>query len=207
MARCGGGRPTVEGSTTLDIRHFMRAGLVPYCSQSGTMQWTGTSCWPSCQAKYKVTLGANTGNLHLANITRFDPVGRAVPLEDQTIRLVATPLPFGGCRWWFLCPHSGQRAMKLYLPYGARFFASRQAYRLGYAVQRQSARDQAYRRARKARDRIGGSPNLLERLPLKPKWMRWATYWRHVDACQQAERQTLEFLAAGAEKILGRPVS
>ncbi len=97
--------------------------------------------------------------------------------------------------------------MKLYLPYGARFFASRQAYRLGYAVQRQSARDQAYRRARKARDRIGGSPNLLERLPLKPKWMRWVTYWRHVDACQQAERQTLKFLAASAEKILGRRIS
>ncbi len=206
MARCGGGRPTVEGSTTLDIRQLMRAGLVPYCSQSGTMQWTWTSCRPSCQAKYNVTLGADTGILHLTNMVRFDPAGRAVHLEGQSIRLVATPLRFGGCRWWFVCPHFGQRVMKLHLPYGARFFASRQAYRLGYAVQRQSARDQAYRRARKARDRIGGSPNLLERLPLKPKWMRWATYWRYVDACQQAERQTLEFLTAGAEKILGRPI-
>jgi hypothetical protein len=47
----------------------------------------------------------------------------------------------------------------------------------------------------------------MERQPAKPKWMRWATYWRHVSACQRAESETLEFLAASAEKILGRPVS
>jgi uncharacterized membrane protein YccC len=65
--------------------------------------------------------------------------------------------------------------MKLHLPQEARFFASRQAYRLDYAVQRESTDEQARRRARKARARIGGSPNLLEKLPTKPKWMRWAT--------------------------------
>jgi hypothetical protein len=117
--------------------------------------------------------------------------------------LVTTTPPYGGRRWWFVCPSTGRRAMKLHLPYGARVFASRQAYRLGYAVQREGALDQARRRARKARKRIGGSPNLTERLPWKPKWMRWATYWRHVDVCQKAEGQTLKFLAADAEKFLG----
>ncbi|PVE25462.1 hypothetical protein DC522_06080 [Microvirga sp. KLBC 81] len=97
--------------------------------------------------------------------------------------------------------------MTLHLPYGARVFASRQAYLLGYSVQRESARDQAYRGARKMRSKIGASSNLLEKLPAKPKWMRWATYWRHVDACQQAERQTLGFLVQSTGKILGRLIT
>jgi hypothetical protein len=94
--------------------------------------------------------------------------------------------------------------MKLHLPYGAGVFASRQAYCLGYAIQREGAPDRARRRARKARKRIGGGPNLLERLPMKPKWMRWATYWRNVEACQEADGQVLKFLVGDAEKILGR---
>jgi hypothetical protein len=97
--------------------------------------------------------------------------------------------------------------MKLHLPYGAQVFASRQAYRLGYAVPREGVSEQARRRARKARTRIGGSPNLLEKLPMKPKWMRWATYWRHMDACYQADQQTLAFLIARTEKMLGRSIA
>ncbi len=96
--------------------------------------------------------------------------------------------------------------MKLHLPYGGRVFASRQAYRLGYAVQREGVLDQARRRTRKARQRIGGSSNLLERLPVKPKWMRWATYWRHVEACQRTEGTMLKFLVADTEKFLGRHI-
>jgi hypothetical protein len=208
MARCGGGRPTVESSITLDVRHLRAASLGPACPQSGTLQWTRAhSGQPICQAEYYVVPSEDAGTLRLTSITRFDALGRPNRMEGQTIELVTTTPPYGGRRWWFLCPHTGKRVMKLYLPYGARNFASRQAYRLGYAVQRESAEDQAYRRARKARARIGGSVNLMERLPTKPKWMRWATYWRYVSVCQRAERQTLEFLAAGVEKILDRAIS
>jgi len=97
--------------------------------------------------------------------------------------------------------------MKLHLPYGARAFASRNAYRLGYAVQRETALERARRRARKARARIGGSPNLSEQLPSKPKRMHWATYWRHVDVCKKADGQTIKPLVADAERILGRRIT
>ena len=43
------------------------------------------------------------------------------------IKLVTTPQPFGGRRWWFLCPQTGRRATKLHLPEGAFTFASGQA--------------------------------------------------------------------------------
>jgi len=37
--------------------------------------------------------------------------------------------------------------------------------------------------------------------------MRWATYWRHVNACPKADGQTLRFLVADAEKLLGRRIT
>jgi hypothetical protein len=48
---------------------------------------------------------------------------------------------------------------------------------------------------------------LLEKLPPKPKWMRWATYWRHVEACHQADQQTLAFLISSTKKMLGRSIA
>jgi hypothetical protein len=206
MARCGGGRPTVENSITLDVRHLTRAGFVPGCAKSGTLQWIWSNNRPSCQAAYQAHLGEDTGLLHLIDITCFDPYGRFGHLPSQTIRLISTTPPYGGRRWWFVCPQTGQRVTKLYLPLETRTFASRQAHRLGYAIQRESAGQQARRRARKLRARIGGSPNLLEKLPAKPKWMRWATYWRHVEACHQADGQTLDFLISDTEKMLGRSI-
>ena len=39
--------------------------------------------------------------------------------------------PFGGRRWWFICPRTGRRVLKLHKPSGALTFASRQAYITG----------------------------------------------------------------------------
>jgi hypothetical protein len=96
MAKCGGGRPTVEGSITLDIRHLIRAGLAPNSSQSGTLQWMWSNNRPSCQAAYQAHLAEDTGLLHLVSITCFDPNGRFGHLPSQTIRLVTTTPPYGG---------------------------------------------------------------------------------------------------------------
>ena len=47
----------------------------------------------------------------------------------QTVRLTFTRPNYGGKRWWMLCPVSGRRVGKLYLPPGGDVFASRQAWR------------------------------------------------------------------------------
>jgi Response regulator receiver domain len=44
---------------------------------------------------------------------------------DSWIELATTPQPFGGRRWWFVCPRTGTRVAKLHLPPGAPTFASR----------------------------------------------------------------------------------
>ncbi|MDZ4775155.1 MAG: hypothetical protein SGJ23_00035 [Alphaproteobacteria bacterium] len=61
----------------------------------------------------------------------------------QTVRLVASTPRFGGVRWWFVCPVTGRRVRALYLPPGARMFASRHAYTLTYQSRRESGRDRA----------------------------------------------------------------
>jgi hypothetical protein len=99
------------------------------------------------------------------------------PLEiDDKILLVSSRPPFGGLRWWFVCPRLNRRVRKLYLPLGGRHFWSRLAYRLPYASQRGTATDRAHRGQAKIKARLIGNLDPDERdLPPKPKWMRWRT--------------------------------
>jgi hypothetical protein len=75
---------------------------------------------------------------------------------DELIYLVATHPPFGGLRWWFVCPRTNRRGRMLHLPLGARRFASRGAYRLVYASQRGTAVDRAHRGQAKIKARLIG---------------------------------------------------
>ena len=70
-------------------------------------------------------LGQASGRVRLRyTTTRYDGEKRD---SDYWIQLETTAQPFGGRRWWFVCPRTGRRATKLYLPNGAFTFASRQA--------------------------------------------------------------------------------
>jgi hypothetical protein len=108
---------------------------------------------------------------------------RTYTAEQQTyrVRLLATPQPYGGVRWWFLCPRLGRRTVKLYLPLGGHRFWSRAAYSLGYGCQREDRAYQAQRQAIKAYSALGGEGNWRSGPPPKPKWMRWRTYDRLAD--------------------------
>jgi hypothetical protein len=102
------------------------------------------------------------------------------------IQLVTTPQPFGGRRWWFLCPLTGRRATKLHLPEGALTFSSRQAYRLAYACQREPSHERALRCAFKLRGKLGAEGGIGDYVA-KPKWMRWRTYDRATARIDKAE--------------------
>ena len=57
---------------------------------------------------------------------------------EYPVGLTTTPLPWGGVRWWFVCPlvrngvPCGRRVGKLYLPPGARYFGCRHCHGLTY---------------------------------------------------------------------------
>jgi len=57
------------------------------------------------------------------------------------ISMMSTALHTGGRRWWFICPVTGKRVGKLYLPAGATHFARRQADDLTYRSCQNSGRD------------------------------------------------------------------
>ena len=98
--------------------------------------------------------------------------------EDYTIRLVTTPVGFGGHRWWFICPVSGQRCAVLWLPRGAYRFGSAKGYGLAYDITRLAPQDRLWHRMRKIARRLGDDDPTPDFPPRKPKWMRLATYER-----------------------------
>lgn len=183
---CSGGRPTTDSGLTLSLQKLMRDRLFrPSYAWGGSIVWTYTSTGEQVGSiGYEAHLGQDAGRLRLKyTTTRY---GGEKHESDYWIQLETTPQPFGGRRWWFICPRTGRRATKLYLPNGALTFASRQAYRLAYRSQREAPHDRALRRAFKLRDKLGGTGGIGDYLA-KPKWMRWPTYDRKLDEIFAAE--------------------
>ena len=67
-----------------------------------------------------------------------------------------TEMANGGRRWWFLCPRTGRRTTKLFLPNDGWHFWSRHGYGLGYACQREDRFSRLQRRAAKLNSQLGG---------------------------------------------------
>jgi hypothetical protein len=150
-----GGGPTVESTFRIDIDSLRRHGLIRL-GRGGCVIRSG------CVSRF-------SGPYHDLDVeieTHIDgPWNSWVRLKysttdywtdewleiDDKILLATSRPPFGGLRWWFVCPHLNRRVRKLYLPLGGRHFWSRRAYELAYASQRETKYDRALRRARKLR--------------------------------------------------------
>jgi hypothetical protein len=111
---------------------------------------------------------------------------------DQRVPLVWTKCHFGGERCWFRCC-CGRRAAILYMR-NAPVFACRHCCGLVFASQREIPRHRAIRRAQKLRMRLGGSANLAEPLPERPRGMHRRTFYKLFNkaAVAQERSQALE---------------
>jgi hypothetical protein len=125
----------------------------------------------------------------------------------EECRLTTTRPPFGGLRWWFVCPATGRLCAKLFLPLGRRQFLSRTAYRLGYACQRVTMLDRRQRKAAKLRRALGGNQEFGSSAPEKPKGMHWRTYERRMRQLEVADvavdRAWLSAIPANLTKAVG----
>ena len=92
------------------------------------------------------------------------------------VDLVYTDQHLGGRRRWFVCPDCGRRCLLLYQR--VERLACRACHDLAYASECESREDRLRRRARTIRRRLGGSANLLDPFPDKPKGMHRSTYAR-----------------------------
>jgi hypothetical protein len=112
------------------------------------------------EAEFPVPLRINTAapeGPYIELVIRRCRDERTVTYE---VRLVWTVPPYGGRRWWFVCPRSYRRVAKLYLPNGGHYFWSRKAYGLGYGVQREPKLDQRMRMARKLSYALGADGDI-----------------------------------------------
>jgi hypothetical protein len=109
---------------------------------------------------------------------------------DQHISLSAFPRYYGGRQWFFVCPVTNRRASVLWLPPGARHFASRHAWpgQVAYKSQFLTPTDRADLGKERIKQRLIGELDPEEwDLPPKPKWMRWRTYQRFVERFERYE--------------------
>ena len=90
---------------------------------------------------------------------------------DQKLEVVAQPMPFGGERFYALCPLSGKRCTVLILPPGKTFFASVRGWGVAYASTRECEVGRAYRAMCKVESKK------LSKFARKPtrerQWKRW----------------------------------
>jgi hypothetical protein len=104
----------------------------------------------------------------------------------EPVPLSWTSCNFGRERPWFICPGvgCGRRVAILYAP--GRYFLCRHCYDLVYESQRDNAMYRALHKALAIRKILGGSANMTEPFPEKPKGMHWRTYerlwWEHHEA-------------------------
>lgn len=200
-----GGGPTVESSLTLDIDKLRRDALIVpgiYRRVALTWSWTGTG-ERIADINMVVDTGDDAGVMHLQFVSRNHATGERSE-TDQPIRLTTIEQPFGGRRWYAICPYSGARCSKLHLPPGATKFAARGAWRrLGYRVQREAPYDRALRRAFKIRRRLGDDGGIGDPV-IKPRWMRWNTFDRHRAELHRVEARVEGQLAAFLDHLQGR---
>lgn len=113
---------------------------------------------------------------------------------NYRVDLTTTPLPWGGIRYWFVCPLQGcyRRVGCLYLPPGEKYFGCRHCYELSYESQSKWHRDKDMfeRLAFMMQDAYPGMDwkdmkDILEDKPSR-NWRRLAAIrylagWRHYD--------------------------
>ena len=207
MGGYGSGRPssraTVESGLKLNLAKLMKDGLVrPGVSCAGSLTWTNTATGEKvCSIGFETQMGDESGRARL-HYTTTRRNGEKVD-SDYWIGLETTPQPFGGRRWWFVCPRTGDHVAKLYLPAGATRFASGKAYQLSYRSQRESPHDRALSQAFRLRSRLGAEGGIGDYVP-KPKGMRWVTYERQMARIAAAEAVCNARLLFFVPKLGGR---
>lgn len=125
----------------------------------------------------------------------------------QRIEIEETYPHFGGRRLWFSCPSTLTRCRKVYYYDGFNGFYSRRALGLTYYSQRLDAVDRPILRQKRllakldAQDTKSGEES---KYLVKPKWMRWKTFYALKRQIHEAGAQSDECFAALYERLVGR---
>jgi hypothetical protein len=176
-------KTTTQECRSLDVRKLHREGVLePGCRFS----WSWSRAGRQIASIGGVVLGEHRTELVVLLFSRRSSPSAEWEDVQQPVELEWTPCTFGGERPWFICPGVGcsRRVIVLYGP--GKYFLCRHCYDLSYQSQRDNKMYRALHRAQDIRRRLGGSANMTEPFPEKPKGMHWKTYerllWEHHEA-------------------------
>ena len=188
----------------LDVQGLANEGLLGTDVNSGTFfqcSWMGESGEP--KSSIGIQAGRDQLTLHYRYWTNKD--------EGQDVRELVpiswTPCHYGGRRPWFRCPGildgvaCNRRVAKIFLRGG--HFLCRHCHGLAYPSQTVTLGDRPLNRAQKIRMRLGGSGNMMEPFPWKPKGMHWRTYWEWSDKGHDAQMKYLRIAQRKFESAYG----
>lgn len=145
-----------EDHYRLDVGALARSGLL---SDSGTLTWPDG---------HHVAVNGSGDTVKLL----YAIGGKVI---EERISIDKTPVHLGGHRSWFLCPGCGRRIAALYFASG---FRCRHCHDLRYRSQRETPQHRAISRIQRIRKRLGGTGNLTQPRPPRPRYMHAQTFER-----------------------------
>jgi hypothetical protein len=173
--RAYGGRTTCESCKSIDVRRWHREGRLragQYVSYS--WEYNGEP-FGGISVRTEWNVVVLIYRCRIWGATEWKP-------NEQRVPITWTPCHLGGRRPWFVCSvysAAGYCGRRVAILYGTgELFACRRCYGLAYASQHEAVRHRGLGKAWKIRMQLGGSPNVLEEFPDKPKGMHWGTYDR-----------------------------
>jgi hypothetical protein len=180
------GGATCESCQSIDVRRWQREGRL----RSGQYFPCSWMCGGEPFGSINVRTELDTVVLMFKSQSSQDGEWKSV---EQRVPITWTPCHLGGRRAWFRCNvcsddrYCGRRVALLYC--AGELFACRHCCGLAYASQQESLRHRGLERARKIRARLGGSANMFDAFPERPKGMHRRTYARLRDSHDVAARR------------------
>ncbi len=96
----------------------------------------------------------------------------------------------------------GRRVAKLYLKH--RYFLCRHCHNLTYASRQETGQIGALHKCQRIRQKLGGTANIAEPFPNKPKGMHFKTYIRLLGKYEQAHEEYTRAMIEDLERHTGR---
>jgi hypothetical protein len=142
-------RPTTDDCIRINLSNLKQRGMLQrHCMARHEEVWSQYG-----QTTARLTLVTDVHCLEPSPCLRI--TGRAFgKVIDCVVWLEEQPLPYGGERWFALCPHTGRRCIALVLPPGQTHFASVKGWNVAYGSQRECPIHRGYRAIEKAKARL-----------------------------------------------------